>query len=145
MIENGRIWFIVAIILFLVLAFWKIKKWWKTFLQKRRFKRGNEREIKAESWLKKKGFKILTHNKSYNYSCFENKNEITIKITLDYEVEKNGNKYIVEVKTGKSATTIKNAATRRQILEYATIVPNDGIYLLDMETREMKLIQFRRG
>ncbi len=85
---------------------------------------------------------MLEHNKEYGYTCYENNKEITIKIQLDYLVEKNGKRFVVEVKSGKSAPTIKNSGTRRQILEYAMAIPNDGVYLLDMEKKELKLIQF---
>ena len=60
-----------------------------------------------------------------------------------YIAEKNGKKYIIEVKSGKSAISITDKNSRRQLLEYDFVIENDGIVLLDMENRNMQLVKFQ--
>ena len=64
------------------------------------------------------------------------------KLITDYIVEKGGKTYIVEVKSGKSAITLSDRNTRRQMLEYDFVIPNDGVILLDMENKKLQLVEF---
>jgi hypothetical protein len=64
------------------------------------------------------------------------------KLILDYVVKKGGKKYIVEVKSGKSAISLKDKNSRRQLLEYDFVIENDGVFLLDMENKNMQLVKF---
>jgi hypothetical protein len=46
------------------------------------------------------------------------------------------------VKSGKSAISVQDKNSRRQLLEYDFVIENDGIFLLDMENRVMNLVEF---
>ena len=59
----------------------------------------------------------------------------------DFIVEKNGEKFIAEVKTGAVAL-IQNRNTRRQILEYSHLNQNKTVILVDIENRKIKKIDF---
>jgi hypothetical protein len=120
--------------------------WLKDFLRKRsvkkRFKRGAELEDKAKSFLQKKGFKIIGYQEEFYHNYIVDGKKETSKLIVDYIVKKKGKRYLVEVKSGNTAISIKDAKTRRQILEYDFVIENDGIYLLDMENETLHLIKF---
>ena len=133
---------VVVIVLGIVILRIKLKQFAKHLRYKKRIKRGEQGEKEAEKYLKKCGFKILESQKEYKYTLRENGNEVEIPLVLDFVVSKNNKEYIIEVKTGSSAPNIKNAYTRRQVLEYYCALGFDGIYLLDIDTKDLKKIEF---
>lgn len=121
--------------------------WYKSFSkqkqQKKRFKRGLKLEQQAVKFLVSKGFRILGEQVEYKHTYFVNGLETSSKINIDYLVEKNTKVFVVEVKSGTSAISIRNRSTRRQLLEYAVSIDCDGVYLLDMENKDLQLIEFQ--
>jgi len=132
---------IVAILLFII-ARYKIVDYRKRRNQRKRFERGRDQEIKAKDYLIKKGYTIVSSQKSYTHAFEVDGENVKAELIPDYVVKKNGKTYLVEVKTGKSAINIQNRNTRRQILEYDYAIDSDGIFLLDMENLEMKRVRF---
>ncbi len=134
---------VLAVVLLLVwILLIKIKKYTLEQKVKRQLKRGIDKENEAAKVLKKNGFKIISHHKKHYYTLKVGDGKQKISLETDYEVYKSGKKYIVEVKSGNSATSITNSNTRRQILEYNMFIPNDGIILLDMEQKNIHFVQF---
>lgn len=121
--------------------------WYKNFskkkTQRKRFKRGLKLEQKAAKFLVSEGFTIIGEQVEYKHTYLVDGVETTSTISIDYLVVKNSEVYVVEVKSGKSAISIKNRSTRRQLLEYATAIDCDGIYLLDMENKSLQFIEFQ--
>ena len=107
-----------------------------------KLKRGVKKEKDAYKVLKKMGFKIIGNNIKYNYNLLADEESIPVGLEIDYLVRKNSKTYIIEVKTGESATQITNSSTRRQILEYSLFIKNDGVFLLDMENKTLKEIVY---
>ncbi len=137
----------ILILICISLGVISFRLWYKSFSrkkqQRKRFKRGLKLEQKAASFLVSKGFTIIDEQVEYQHTYLINGEEHSSKINIDYLVEKNAKVFVVEVKSGKSAISIKNRSTRRQILEYAVTIDCDGIYLLDMENKELQLIEFQ--
>jgi Holliday junction resolvase-like predicted endonuclease len=123
-----------------------LRLWFNNFsrkrAQKKRFKRGVKLEKQAAKYLTNRGFTIMGEQLEYQHTYFVNSEEENSTITIDYLVEKDEKLYVVEVKSGKTAISIKNRSTRRQLLEYAVAIECDGVYLLDMENKTLKLIEF---
>jgi len=132
----------VIFILLLVILKYKLHEYYRKQKQKKRFERGKSLENKAQKFLQKKGYTILKSQQPYYHKYSVNGNTHTSEIIPDYIVKKNGKTYIVEVKSGKSAISISNSNTRRQLLEYDFAIDNDGIFLLDMENEKMELVKF---
>ena len=61
---------------------------------------------------------------------------------LDLEVERSGQLYVAEVKTGTLAPDPTLAATRRQLREYAALLPDHGMLLVDMESETITEVDF---
>ncbi|MGM0409088.1 MAG: hypothetical protein ACQERU_13990 [Bacteroidota bacterium] len=121
----------------------KYREFKKKKKQRERFKRGNMLEAEAKSFLEKKGY-FITNEQAIFYHKYEvNGESKSSKLIVDYIAEKNGEKYIVEVKSGKSAISLKDKNSRRQLLEYDFVIENDGVVLLDMESRTLQLVKFQ--
>ncbi len=140
--ENSILITLICLLVILVLKMW-FSSFKKRRLQKRRFKRGVKLEKEAARFLTKKGFKIIGEQVEFEHKYKIGNSHNTSKLNIDYLVTKNGRIYIVEVKSGKSAISITNKSTRRQLLEYSIAIPNDGIYLLDMENKILSLVEFK--
>ncbi len=132
----------VIFILLLVILKYKLHEYYRKQKQKKRFERGKSLENKAQKFLQKKGYTILKSQQPYYHKYSVSGKIHTSEIIPDYIVKKNGKTYIVEVKSGKSAISISNSNTRRQLLEYDFAINNDGIFLLDMENEKMELVKF---
>lgn len=140
-IESAALIIIIFVLLF-VIAKYKIDDYRKKRAQKKRFQRAAEFEIRAKHFLEKKGFKIIGNQEVYYHKYEVNGVLKQSKLILDYVVSKDRNTYIVEVKSGKSAISINDKNTRRQLLEYDFVIENDGVFLLDMENEKLNLIKF---
>ncbi|TRX71414.1 hypothetical protein [Carboxylicivirga sp. M1479] len=144
--HNHIIYLLLALIIlslsFIILKY-KISQYLKERKVKKRFERGNNLELAAKRFLKSEGYTIVDYQSTYEHRYLEDGEVQVADIQPDYIVKKNGKKYIVEVKSGSSAISARNRNTRRQLLEYDYVVENDGVFLLDMENRELKLIQFK--
>lgn len=131
---------LVAIITIILTLY--IKKWWNAILSTKRFRRGNKAERKAKKLLKRNGFKILQEQYPLKQHVHLDDQILKIDLQVDYLAEKKKRKYLIEVKSGKSATKVTNSATRRQLLEYYHLNPFDGLLLVDMETKRIHTIEF---
>ena len=136
------VFIIIILILLVVVVRYKYVDYSKRQRQKKRFARGNTLEKEAKVFLEKKGFSVIKEQFIQYHNFKVDGENHQAKLIVDYIVKKSGKKYLVEVKSGKSAITVKDKNTRRQLLEYDYVIKNDGTYLLDMENKKMQLIKF---
>ncbi|MCT4644065.1 MAG: CRISPR-associated protein Cas4 [Carboxylicivirga sp.] len=134
---------IIIIFLIIVIARYKLKAYFDELKIKKRFERADKLELQARSFLKSKGYSIVDYQSTYTHRYMVDGKVLEVDIQPDYIVKKGGKKYIVEVKSGHSATSAQYRNTRRQLLEYDYVVENNGVFLLDMESRQLKLVQFK--
>lgn len=137
---------VVMAVLFCLMALSLLNWRWKVFksrwLERRRFARGQRLEREAAKVLRNWGYDIVAEQQEYAHEYYQDGILKKARIIIDYYVEKDGYQYVVEVKTGNSAVRTENSSTRRQLLEYYTAIPCDGILLLDMESGEMSEVHF---
>ena len=76
------------------------------------------------------------------YDVFVDDEAHSVTIRADYVVFKDGARYVAEVKTGRTATRIDSAATRRQLLEYRHAFDVDGVLLVDADSGTIHSIGF---
>ena len=122
---------------------------WRRWRIARRFKRGLIAEKHAAKYLRRHGYKILAAQLQETITVYVNSEAQESKVRADFLVRKGWKTYIVEVKSGQQGT-VRQAATRRQLLEYKLVYEPDGIILLDMEHHNLQKIDFgyhtrRRG
>ncbi len=133
--------FVLSLIVFVLAKYWIVRQI-ENVKSRRRIDRGLRKEREAKGLLVSMGFQIVGEQKEYNYGLRVDGEIVNIKFRIDYLVERHGKIYVVEVKTGEKATSILSSSTRRQMLEYATVVHCDGVLLLDMEMQKLSEIEF---
>ena len=131
----------IASLLFFLLRI-LLKQYKEKRTTKRRFKRGSKLEKRGRDFLIRQGYKIEHEQYLAHHQFYVNNQKFSIGLIPDYIVSKGGETYIVDVKSGTSAISLKDKSTRRQLLEYDHAIPNDGIFLLDMENEKLKQVTF---
>ena len=117
--------------------FWLIAKrygkWRRSLRARRRGARAVRGERDAEDLLEDHGFEILERQLRKIWTFEVSGEAVEFDLRADLLVGREGREYIAEVKTGSSAPDLRNAATRRQLLEYAVAYESSIIYLVDVE------------
>jgi Holliday junction resolvase-like predicted endonuclease len=144
--NNSGILLAVCALLGLILG-GVLVRWASRFLdrmrRKKRSRRGQKGQKQARKFLRKRGYKVLAENPAMKTRMEVDGETFTRKVMVDFLVEKGQRTYAVEVKTGSNDTDPLHEATRRQLLEYATVYDDvDGLFLLDMETPRLMRIRF---
>ncbi len=108
---------------------------------KRRFRRAKLAEERAEELLERAGFKVLESQPEYQVRLQVGWQEHRASIRPDFLVRRRGRRFIVEVKSGRSAPDPLNRHTRRQLREYWAVLPFP-VLLLDAETGVLRGVDF---
>ena len=92
--------------------------------------RGQQGEINAERWLREAGFDIIESQRNEEFFFLADGQRRTFRVRPDIMATFRGQSWLIEVKTGKSASP-DYPATRRQIREYAQLWPRHRYALFD--------------
>ena len=138
---NGVLILGTMVVLFLLWLGWRIRIAWKNLLFSLIRRRGRIGENRAIRLLKKGGYNIIQSQVPLSGNIHIDNRPSSFNVRVDYLVERDGQKYLAEVKTGLAAQA-SNPATRRQLLEYATIGKTDKIVLVDSTLGTVKTIRF---
>jgi len=137
----------ILLILFLIVFFiwlgWKIRLWWKNFLFMLLKKRGRKGEKNSIKLLENYGYKVLDEQIKLNGYFFIDDKLSEFDLRPDLLVEKDGVKYIAEIKTGEVANP-SNRNTRRQLHEYSYYSNEDIILLVDPIKKSIKKVSFKK-
>ena len=120
----------------------RVRKWLVDFKMKRRFAKGAEAEKDAVALLERHGYSILDRQASGENVFLVDGEETSSAVRADYITEKDGQRFVVEVKSGESAPSPTHPATRRQLLEYEHVFRPAGLILADMTAGVLKRIEF---
>lgn len=96
----------------------------------------------AEDLLKKKGFKIIGRQKRADIITYVDNKPNLGYVQADLIVEKNGKRYVAEVKAGELVSEATEPSTRRQLLEYKFAYKPYGILLVDMISKSIHSVDF---
>lgn len=99
-------------------------------------------EIEAEALLKKKGFKIIGRQKRADIITYIDGKPNLGFVQADFIVEKNGKKYVAEVKAGELVSDPTEPSTRRQLLEYKFAYKPCKLLLVDMIDKSIHTVDF---
>jgi len=132
---------VVALFLWLSVV---VRKWQRRRAILARVARAGEGELRAAEWLEALGYEISGAQVSIQYPVYVDDQLITVSLRADYLVEKDGARFVAEVKTGGLAPRIETASTRRQLLEYRVAFAVDGVLLVDAEAERVHVITFPR-
>ncbi len=135
---------LLGVLLLCVLAYSRWRRflaWWR---RSRRFSRAQWGEEAAARLLRSEGYRVLASQVREHCEVLLDDETIAFSVQADYLVARRGMCYVAEVKTGESAPSVRNANTRRQLLEYSKVFDCDGVLLVDMETRTIHRVCFKR-
>lgn len=145
---EGQVLLLIGMLaVLLLLAGWgghRLRRAQQGHRLQRRAARGREGEQEAERLLKRQGYQVLDRQVTQESGLWVDDDYHPVKLRADFLVEKGGETFVVEVKTGEVAPDPTSAATRRQLLEYAHAYPVDGLLLADMNEGTLRRIVFER-
>ena len=145
LIENNLL--LIAALTFATISLiwlgWKIRLWWKNFLFMLVRKRGTKGERKAIKLLQKNGYEILDAQVRLTGHFFVDDELTEFDLRPDFLVERNGYRYIAEIKTG-DASNPKNRNTRRQLHEYSYYSGMGSILLVDPTKNSIQSVSFKK-
>lgn len=145
--DRNRIVVAVAVILGAALALHLVARavgrWWRRLRARRRHARAVRGERAAERLLERLGYAICARQAATTWAvtCDDEVHEVPLR--ADLVVERDGQRFVAEVKTGRVAPRLGTAATRRQLLEYRVAYDVDGVLLVDAEAGRVMRVDFR--
>lgn len=103
---------------------------------------GKQGEVRASRWLRANGFHIASTQVRRTCTLQVDGIARTFEVRTDFlVVDPRGRLAVVEVKTGASADPT-SSATRRQILEYASVYGVQDVYLFDGSQERLMHLEF---
>jgi hypothetical protein len=120
----------------------RIAAWTRHRRHVRRVRAARAGEIDAEDLLRDLGYQLVGSQVQGWWSVLVDGEPHDIELYADHIVERDGTRYVAEVKTGTRAPHISTASTRRQLLEYLFAFEVDGLLLVDMEAGVVRHVEF---
>ena len=144
---DFSIWIILvlfaALVLQVLLGRWNARRGHRRAVQ--RAARAGAGEVAAESLLESHGYCVLDRQVRCLWWIEVDGEEEEVELRADLLVERNGERFIAEVKTGERAPDPSFPPTRRQLLEYRLAFDPYGVLLVDVEEGEILEVDFPRA
>jgi len=118
-----------------------VRRMWDRWTARRRSQRGLRGERIAERMLEKRGYRIVARQPKCSLPMWVDGQQIELGLRLDLVVERDGQRFVAEVKTGAGARP-DSRATRRQLLEYCVAVEARGALLVDADAGRIHRVEF---
>lgn len=99
-------------------------------------------EAEAEALLEDEGYEIVGEQVAVEGTMYVDGEPRVFRVRLDLIARRGGHDYIVEVKTGDLAPDPTYPPTRRQLREYASLLPDYGLLLVDVDRGEVVTVEF---
>lgn len=91
--------------------------------------------------LEAAGYRVLGEQVRLGWSYELNGEIVEALLIADFLVERRGRRYVADAKTG-GAASLRNIATRRQLLEYQLAFDVTAVLLVDLERRAIHELRF---
>ena len=146
MLERLLPWVVAALCalaLAVLVAARALARWRSRALVRRRWTRAVAGEVEAEDLLAERGFAVVDRQAGLIWEIECDGQPHPVELRADLLVERDGRRYVAEVKTGATAPLLTHAATRRQLLEYCVAYQVDSVLLVDIEAQAVREISFR--
>lgn len=132
-------------VLVLALGGWlalALRRWHEGRSRRRRALRAQRAERDAAALLESSGFAVLGRQQRRQWGLEVDGHAMAFTLIADYLVERDGRRWVAEVKTGERALDLRHGPTRRQLLEYQQAFGVDGVLLVDAEGRSLRQVAF---
>ncbi len=103
---------------------------------------GARAEKKALRLLERAGFKLIRREAPATLTVVVDGVPQQFDVRADLLLSRKRRVYLAEIKAGEASGTIRNRATRRQLLEYALAFDVDGLLLVDVARARIRLVEF---
>ena len=103
---------------------------------------GRSAERRAVKLLRRAGYRIIEHQPTARVAVEVDGQAESFLVRGDLLVRRKRKIYLAEIKGGAGSGTIAHRATRRQLLEYATLFPVAGVLLVYVPARRIQRISF---
>ena len=136
---------IVASVLGLALGAWlalALRRTRETLRARAHNARGRRAENAAAKLLESNGYRIVGRQDRKTYVVRQGETDQRVELILDFVVEKGGERFAAEVKSGGAAAGIERADTRRQLLEYQLVLGTKRVLLVDPERSLITTLAF---
>lgn len=141
---NPLLW--AAIVLLLLCVGLLARQWWQDTMASRRSKKRLARaikgEIEGEAYMRTLGYRVVAVQPEYVWDLTVDGKPARVVLRPDLIVEKDGRRYVADVKTGRYAPDPLSSSTRRQLLEYYLALKVDGVLVVDIESRRIRHLEF---
>lgn len=118
-----------------------VRRVWARARHRGRINRGLQLEQRAAALLEREGFTIVRSQARLDWNIVCDGEPLPVLLKADYLVQRDGQSWVVDVKSGQGANP-RSIATRRQLLEYALAYRTAGAVLVDMEREVVHRFQF---
>ena len=109
---------------------------------RRRARVARDGEVAAVELLAAAGFEVTATQAVHAWSLTVDGEPHEASLRCDYLADRDGERWVAEVKTGGEAPRLGNAATRRQLLEYQVAYGAVGVALVDATTGVVHEVRF---
>jgi hypothetical protein len=109
---------------------------------RQRVRRAQRGESDARALLEALGYTVIEEQLRGDWTVEVDGEDHRVEVIADLLVERDGWRFIAEVKTGDLAPDPLRPATRRQLLEYLLAFEPDGMLLVDMVHERVHEIAF---
>ncbi len=99
-------------------------------------------EVEAERLLERAGYTIVARQVSARWCLSIDGRNVDVGVRADLVVERHGQRFVAEVKTGEHAPDPRLPATRRQLLEYCLAFGAPQVLLVDVPSRRVHVVSF---
>jgi hypothetical protein len=103
---------------------------------------GKRGESRAKSLLVAAGYRIIEMQATKALTILVDGRKVTTHLRADFILERRGRRYVADAKAGEKAPSPSSAATRRQLLEYATAYDVDGVLLVNATSGKIHHVEF---
>ena len=131
---------LLALVLLSLVRRWR--SWRAGVLARRRGARAVRGERDAERLLERLGYEVVDRQVCIEWAIACDGEDHLVELRADLLVERDGQRYVAEVKTGLMAPLLTNPATRRQLLEYCVAYQVDSVLLVDVEMQRVREVSF---
>ena len=99
-------------------------------------------EADAESLLEEHGFTIVDRQHRREGTLLVAGETVVFEVRVDLLLEREGQPFLAEIKTGELAPSPSHPPTRRQLREYAALFPDHRVLLVDPDRRRIVELVF---
>lgn len=119
-----------------------VRRWYRRRRMSLRMRRAVLGEARAPAWLEEHGYAVVGAQVVVEHPVQIDDRLVRAVLRADYLAERDGARFVVEVKTGRLAPRIETRATRRQMLEYRVAFDVDGVVLIDADSGTVHEVSF---